>query len=47
LYSNPWFWAGLAGIGLGFLFINKYTGMSEASKSAKFLEKKEQEKKSE
>jgi hypothetical protein len=47
VYSNPWFWAGLIALGFAFVILNRYTRMKETSKTAKFLEKKEQEKKSE
>lgn len=47
LHRNPWFWAGLVGLGLTYFVFDKYTGMNDASTSAKFLEKKAQEKKSE
>lgn len=39
VYSNPWFWAGLLTLGFGFFFINRFSNMSKASSSSKFLEK--------
>ncbi|KAI9484114.1 MAG: FK506-binding protein 2A [Benjaminiella poitrasii] len=43
-FTNPWFWLGLAGLAFAFIFGNRFTKMKDASKSAKFLEQKEQEK---
>lgn len=47
IYSNPWFWAGGVVIALVFIFSNRFQNYMENSKSANFLNKKAEEKKSE
>lgn len=47
IYSNPWFWVGGVVIALVFIFSNRFQNYMENSKSANFLNKKAEEKKSE
>ncbi|KAI9365134.1 hypothetical protein BD770DRAFT_439258 [Pilaira anomala] len=46
-FNNPWFWAGGVAIALVFIFSNRFQNYMENSKSANFLKKKAEEKKSE
>lgn len=43
LIRSPWFWTGLAGIAVAYVYFDRMAKAEDAAKAARYLEKKEKE----